>query len=319
LTRQLLAFSRKQVLTPQILDLNASVSHVRKLLHRLIGEHIRLEWRLSTPLDRVRADAGQIEQVILNLALNARDAMLTGGTLSIETANIELDHSDVVDHPGAHPGPHVMLAISDTGVGMDKAVQQHVFEPFYSTKAPGQGTGLGLATVYGIVKQSGGSIFVDSESGHGTTFKIFLPRVEQMADIPQMPTHAPRAFAGSETVLLVEDQPEVRSVAREMLRRHGYTVIDTANGSEALVAASNHDGRIDLLVTDVVMPGLSGRALAGQLVQLQPAARVLYMSGYTDDSIVQQGILEGGVAFIQKPFTPTALLQKVRDVLDGDL
>jgi CheY-like chemotaxis protein len=202
---------------------------------------------------------------------------------------------------------------------MDKAVQQHVFEPFYSTKAPGQGTGLGLATVYGIVKQSGGSIFVYSEPGHGTTFKIFLPRVEQTADIPEVPTHAPRALAGAETVLLVEDQPEVRSVAREMLRRHGYTVIDAANGSEALVAARNHDGRIDLLVTDVVMPGLGGRALVGQFVQQQPAARVLYMSGYTDASIVQQGILEDGVAFIQKPFTPTALLQKVRDVLDGDL
>jgi len=319
LTRQLLAFSRKQVLTPQILDLNASVSNLKKLLHRLIGEHIRLEWRLSTPLDRVRADAGQIEQVILNLALNARDAMVTGGTLSIETANVELDHSYVVDHPGAQAGPHVMLAISDTGVGMDKAVQQHVFEPFYSTKAPGQGTGLGLATVYGIVKQSGGSIFVYSEPGHGTTFKIFLPRVEQTADIPEVPTHAPRALAGAETVLLVEDQPQVRSVASEVLRRHGYTVIDAANGAEALVVARNHDGRIDLLVTDVVMPGLSGRTLAAKFVEQQPAARVLYMSGYTDDSIVQQGILEGGVAFIQKPFTPTALLQKVRDVLDGEL
>jgi PAS domain S-box-containing protein len=319
LTRQLLAFSRKQVLTPQILDLNASVSDVTKLLHRLIGEHIRLEWRLSTPLDRVRADAGQIEQVILNLALNARDAMLTGGTLSIETANVELDHSYVVDHPGAQAGPHVMLAISDTGVGMAKSVQQHIFEPFYSTKASGQGTGLGLATVYGIVRQSGGSIFVDSEPGHGTTFKIFLPRVEQTADISEAPTHAPRVFAGAETVLLVEDQPEVRSVAREMLGRHGYTVIEAATGSEALVAARNHDGGIHLLVTDVVMPGLSGRALAEQFVQQQPAARVLFMSGYTDDNIVQQGLLDGRVAFIQKPFTPTALLQKVREALDGDL
>jgi two-component system cell cycle sensor histidine kinase/response regulator CckA len=317
LTRQLLAFSRKQMLKPQILDLNASVTTMKSLLRRLIGEHITLVLRLTTPLDRVNADPGQVEQVILNLALNARDAMVRGGTLSIETANIDLDGSYVMAHSGAKEGPHVMLAISDTGVGMDGDVQAHLFEPFYSTKEPGKGTGLGLATVYGIVKQSGGSIFVYSEPDHGTTFKVFFPRVDRTADIPDLPTDTTGAFTGTETILLVEDQAEVRLVTRETLTRHGYTVIEATNGREALLAARNHRGRIDLLVTDVVMPSMSGRELAERFVQEQPEVRVLYMSGYTDDTVVQQGILEGGVAFLQKPFRPAALLQKVREVLNG--
>jgi two-component system cell cycle sensor histidine kinase/response regulator CckA len=317
LTRQLLAFSRKQMLQPQILDLNAIVSRMKTLLGRLIGEHIQIMWRLTTPLDRISADPGQIEQVVLNLALNARDAMPRGGTLSIETANVELDHSYVVDHPGAHAGPHVLLAISDTGVGMDSVVQKHLFEPFYSTKELGQGTGLGLATVYGIVKQSGGSIFVYSERDRGTTFKIFLPRIEHSRDVSSALSHMPGALTGTETILLVEDQPEVRAVTRETLRRYGYTVVESASGGEAVDAVRDRGGLIDLLVTDLVMPGMSGRALAEQFARHQPAARVLYMSGYTDDSVAQQGILEGDVAFIPKPFTPTALLRKVREVLDG--
>jgi len=318
LTRQLLAFSRKQMLKPQILDLNASVTTIKSLLRRLIGEHITLVLRLTAPLDRVSADPGQVEQVILNLALNARDAMARGGTLSIETANVDLDRAYVIGHAGAKPGPHVMLAISDTGVGMDAAVQAHLFEPFYSTKAPGKGTGLGLATVYGIVKQSGGSIFVYSERDHGTTFKVFLPRVDSTANNPDVSTDTTDAFTGTETILLVEDQAEVRLVTRETLTRHGYTVVEATNGPEALLAARNHRGRIDLLVTDVVMPRMGGRELAERFVQAQAAARVLYMPGYTEDSVVQQGILEGAVAFIQKPFTPAALLQKVREVLNGN-
>jgi two-component system cell cycle sensor histidine kinase/response regulator CckA len=233
LTRQLLAFSRKQMLQPQVLDLNMIVSRMNGWLRRLIGEHIRLDCRPEQALDRVRADPGQIEQVILNLALNARDAMPGGGTLLIETANVELDRGYVSDHPGAAAGKHVMLAISDTGIGMDDAVQEHLFEPFYTTKELGKGTGLGLATVYGIVKQSGGSIFVYSEPAHGTTFKIFLPRAAHVAEVAGVQPHTPGELGGSETILLVEDQPEVRAVARAVLARHGYTVLEASEGEEA--------------------------------------------------------------------------------------
>ena len=242
--------------------------------------------------------------------------MPSGGTLTIETANVELDAAYVAEHPGATAGPCVMLAITDTGVGIDDAARRHLFEPFYTTKEPGTGTGLGLATVYGIVKQSGGSIFVYSEPGHGTTFKIFLPRVDRTTGTPEASPQTPSVLTGTETILLVEDQAEVRLVTRETLRRHGYTVLEAGTGDQALEMARARSEPIDLVVTDVVMPGMSGRELADRFLQQNPAARVLYMSGYTDHAVLQQGILDSGVAFIQKPFTPAALLQKVRAVLD---
>jgi PAS domain S-box-containing protein len=316
LTRQVLAFGRKQMLKPEVLDLNMIVSRLNGLLTRLIGEQIRLEWRPAKPLNRVRADPGQIEQVILNLALNARDAMPRGGTLSIETANVELDAAYASEHPGAAAGKHVMLAISDTGVGMDRAVQEHLFEPFYTTKELGKGTGLGLATVYGIVKQSGGSIFVYSEPGVGTTFKLFLQCADVAADVAGEQPDTARALDGHETILLVEDQLEVRTVARAVLTRHGYTVLEASHGEEALQIEQDYHERIHLLLTDVVMHAMSGRELAHRLLQRRPDVHVLYTSGYTDDAIVHHGVIESGVAFIEKPFTPTSLLRRVREVLD---
>ena len=317
LTHQLLAFSRKQLLQAQVLDLNAIVSRMTGLLRRLIGEHIELRPRAADALGRISADPGQIEQVILNLALNARDAMPDGGTLTIETANIELDQDFAADHPGSRAGPHVMLAVSDTGTGMDRGVQEHLFEPFYTTKEQGRGTGLGLATVYGIVKQSGGSIFVYSEMNRGTTFKIFLPRLEQAGDVAGASADGVIDLDGHETILVVEDQPDVRSVVQHALSRRGYCVLMATNGSEAVRIATAHDDRIDLLITDVVMPGLSARELAKQFRQQHPGGRVLYMSGYTDDTVVQRGILEHSVEFMQKPFTPAVLLRRVREVLDS--
>jgi two-component system, cell cycle sensor histidine kinase and response regulator CckA len=314
LTRQLLAFSRKQILQPQVLDLNGIVERINALLRRLIGEDIALRTRLATPLHPVRADAGQIEQIIMNLALNARDAMPQGGRLTIETANVELSADWVARHPDAVEGPHVKLAITDTGIGMDPTVQAHLFEPFFTTKERGQGTGLGLATVYGIVKQSGGSIFVDSEPGRGSLFCIFLPRTEQRAESPTTSPLVPQVL-GTETVLLVEDQGEVRRVTRNTLTRQGYTVLEAASGADALSLVENYHGEIHLLLADVVMPGMSGRDLARQLLTHRPGLRVLYTSGYIEDAIALHGILEPGVAFIQKPFAPNALLQAIRDVL----
>jgi CheY-like chemotaxis protein len=316
LTRQLLAFSRKQMLQPEVIDLNTIVLRLTGLLTRLLGEEVRLEWLLHKPLDRVRADPGQIEQVLLNLALNARDAMPRGGNLSIKTANVELDAAYASNHPGAAVGKQVMLAISDTGIGMDRAVQEHLFEPFYTTKELGKGTGLGLATVYGIVKQSGGSIFVYSEPQLGTTFKVFLPRAEHVAGIPDVEPHQPLELAGGETILLVEDQPEVRAVARAILARQGYTVLEAGHGKDALQIVEHHHDDIHLLLTDVVMPAMSGRELAQRLLEQRPHVRVLYTSGYTDEAIVHHGVIEPGVAFIQKPFTTVNLLRKVREVLD---
>jgi two-component system cell cycle sensor histidine kinase/response regulator CckA len=317
LTRQLLAFSRKQVLQPQILDLNSIVLRMNALLGRLIGEDVELRTRLANPLDRVRADPGQIEQIIMNLVLNAVDAMPYGGSLTVETANAEVDAHWVAQHPGAAGGGHVMLAISDTGVGMDQNVQARIFEPFFTTKERGQGTGLGLATVYGIVKQSGGSIFVYSEPGRGTTFKIFLPRTEQFADQPRAMPSAESSVGGTETILLVEDQPDVRAVTRNTLARHGYNVLEAGGGYEALSLLESHNGEVKLLLTDVVMPEMSGRQLAERAVIGRPQLRVLYTSGYTDDAIVHHGILDAGMAFIQKPFAPNVLLQAVRDLLDA--
>jgi len=319
LTRQLLAFSRKQLLQPQVIDLNGIVDRMSGLLRRLIGEDVDLRSRPAETLDRISADPGQIEQVILNLALNARDAMPDGGVLTIETANIELDEAFVADHPGSSAGPHVMLAISDTGTGMERGVQEHLFEPFYTTKEQGRGTGLGLATVYGIVKQSGGSIFVYSEMNRGTAFKIFLPRIEHGVDVAYQPPDIVGNLNGNETILVVEDQPEVRSVVHNALSRHGYRVLMATNGGEAVDIAMVYGDRIDLLITDVMMPGLSARELAERFRHQHPAGRVLYMSGYTDDTVVQRGILEHSVEFIQKPFTPTTLLRRVREVLNSNL
>ena len=317
LTRQLLAFSRRQILQPRVIDLNQVLERMNGLLRRLIGEDVTLRTQLMMPLARVNADPGQIEQVVMNLAVNARDAMPHGGRLTIETANVELDQAYVATHPGATAGPQVMLAVSDTGVGMDEATQRRLFEPFFTTKELGKGTGLGLATVYGIVKQSKGFVWVSSEPGKGSTFKIYLPVVDATgaADLPA--AAASEILDGTETVLVVEDQPEVRAVIRETLQRHGYTVVEAASGAEALVRSREYSGTIHLLFTDVVMPGLSGRRVAQLLTSDRGRMRVLYTSGYTDDAIVQHGVLEPGLAFLQKPYTSEALLRKIREVLDA--
>ena len=317
LTRQLLAFSRKQILQPQILDVNRVLRRVEILLRRVIAENITLEMNLKAPLPRVNADPTQIEQVIINLAVNARDAMPTGGRLTIETAEIELDETYVKSHRGAAVGRHVMIAVTDTGVGIDEATQRRLFDPFFTTKPPGRGTGLGLATVYGVVKQSHGSVWVYSELGRGSTFKVFLPamtKTTEALDDSQAPN---RPSTGTETVLVVEDQEEVRSVIAATLRRQGYSVLLASDADDAIAASRSHSGPIHLLLSDVVLPGLSGRDLGRRLLAEHPAVRVLYMSGYTDDAIVHHGVLEPGLAFIQKPFTGDALLQKIRGVLDG--
>src|SRR5438445_797546 len=315
LTRQLLAFSRQQVLEPRVLDVNTVVASTEKLLTRLLGEDVSLTTTLAAALGAVKVDPGQLEQIIMNLAVNARDAMPRVGRLSIETANVEMDESYVHGHPLARPGHYVMLAVSDTGTGMDAATQARIFEPFFTTKEAGKGTGLGLATVYGIVRQSSGFIWVYSEPGHGTSFKIYLPRVDE--PVSPAGAAAPQVVGGSETVLVVEDVAAVRAVTRQMLERQGYCVLEAANGATALSLARQHQSAIHLLVTDVVMPEVSGRELADQLVQLRPDMKVLFMSGYTDDAVVRHGILQEGIAYLQKPFTPDTLARKVRAVLDG--
>jgi two-component system cell cycle sensor histidine kinase/response regulator CckA len=317
LTQQLLAFSRRQMLKPTLLDLNAVLSDTMRLLGRLLGEHIELAILPDTALGMVRADRGQIEQVIINLAVNARDAMQGGGRLVLETRNVTLDRTYASQHPGATEGEFVMLAVTDTGTGMDAATQARIFEPFFTTKERGKGTGLGLSTVYGIIKQSGGTIYVYSEPEMGTTFKIYLPRV--MAGGPtKMPALVkPANVRGTETVLVVEDEEGVRSLTCRVLQTYGYTVLEAENGGEALLIAEQHSSPIHLLLTDVVLPRMSGRKLAERLVRTQPDLRILYMSGYTDGSIVNHGILDPGTAFLQKPFTPEALAQKLREVLDS--
>jgi PAS domain S-box-containing protein len=315
LTRQLLAFSRKQVLQPKVVDLNELVGHSTSLLKRLIGENIELVFVPRADVGRVRVDPGQLEQVIVNLAVNARDAMPEGGRLTVETANVALPAEYAALRVDVDPGYYVMLAVSDTGVGMDRAVQARIFEPFFTTKGPGHGTGLGLATVYGIVKQSGGHIRVYSEPGRGTAFKIYLPRT----DAPPEPASAAAPSAlprGTETVLLVEDEKEVRGLAREVLEGLGYTVLEAAVPGDASLIAERHVGLIELLLTDVVMPGMSGRALASRVAAERPETKVLFMSGYTDDAIVRHGVLEPGTSFLEKPFTPQALAMKVREALD---
>jgi len=317
LTRQLLAFSRQQVLQPTVLEVNKLVSDLEKMLRRLLGEDVALTTQLAPTTGRVKADPGQLEQVIMNLAVNARDAMPNGGKLTLETGNVDLDESYATDHYPARAGPFVMLAVSDTGTGMSEATQAHMFEPFFTTKEKGKGTGLGLATVYGIVKQSGGFIWVYSEVGHGTTFKLYLPRVQELAERASQPAQPPaRAARGTETVLVVEDEAPVRSVARQVLERHGYTVLEAPSAEAALDIATRYSGAIHLLLTDVVMPGLNGRQLATRLADLRPDARVIFMSGYTDDAVTRHGVLEPGSAYVQKPFTPDAIARKVREVLD---
>jgi len=317
LTRQLLAFSRQQVLTPQVLDINEVVTNVEKMLRRIIREDVQVRTVQAADIGAVRADPGQLEQVLLNLAVNARDAMPRGGHLTIETANADLDETYAAEHAVVVPGRYVMFAVSDTGTGMDAETQARVFEPFFTTKEKGKGTGLGLATVYGIVKQSGGYIWAYSEPGRGTSMKVYLPRVEAPIEPISSPPRPTGSLQGSETILIVEDQDEVRKLTRRMLEARGYRVLVAASGADALRIAREAAERIDLLLTDVIMPGMSGREVALLLGPAHPNMRVLFVSGYTDESIVHEGILEPGIAFLQKPFTAEALARKVREVLDA--
>ncbi len=317
LTRQLLAFSRQQVLEPRVLDLNAVVADMESMLRRLIGEDVDLVALRAPALGRIKADPGQVEQVLMNLVVNARDAMPDGGKLTIETANVDLDDAYARRHVSVRAGSYVMLAVSDTGIGMDAETQTHVFEPFFTTKAPGKGTGLGLSTVYGIVKQSGGHIWVYSEPGKGTTVKIYVPRVDgPLGEAATAPLTTPKAARG-ETILLVEDDPGVRALACRILTAAGYTVLAAQDGAEALRVNASHEGEIALVLTDMVMPEMNGHALAERLTAARPGLRILYMSGYTDKAILRQQAFEPGVAFVDKPFTPIALARKVQEMLDA--
>jgi signal transduction histidine kinase/ActR/RegA family two-component response regulator len=316
LTKQLLAFSRRQVLQPKVFDLNALVLDASKMLKRLVGEDIELEAHTAPDLGAVKADPSQIEQVILNLVVNARDAMPGGGKISIETANVELDGAYVLEHLGAKAGNYVMMAVSDTGSGIDEQTIAHIFEPFFTTKQLGQGTGLGLSMVYGIVKQSGGSIWVYSEKNCGTTFKVYLPRADEAAQPIALSSAPAKIAAGNETILLVEDDPMVRELSAEVLERKGYEVLEAATPALAIEVCVRRTGTIQLLLTDVVMPGMNGGELARRVQQLRPDIRVLFMSGYTDNAVLHTGELRSGLAFIQKPFTPSALAKKVREILD---
>jgi CheY-like chemotaxis protein len=316
LVAQLLAFSRKQVLQPKVLDLNVVVAELMRLLERVLREDIHVVVRPSERLGRVRADPAQLEQAILNLVVNARDAMPAGGRLTIETTNVEVDEASAPQRRGLTPGPYVRLAISDTGVGMDHETQQHIFEPFFTTKGVGEGTGLGLAMVYGIITQSGGDVAVQSEVGQGTTFEILLPRVEVTDERRVDAKPSDVVLGGTETVLLVEDEDDVRELTREVLGGAGYAVLEAARPDEAMRLAGQQAGSIDLLLTDVVMPDRSGLALAQQLASLYPQMRVLYMSGYTEDRV---RVLGPGTAFIAKPFTPDSLLAKIRQTLRGPM
>ncbi len=315
LTSQLLIFSRKQVVQSVVLNLNSIVSDMESMLRRLIGEDIELRTVLDPELGQVKADAGQMQQVIMNLVVNARDAMPQGGKLTLETSNVYLDETYASQHMGVEPGHYAMLAVSDTGHGMTAETQAHVFEPFFTTKEPGKGTGLGLSTVYGIVKQSRGNIWIYSEVGQGTTFKIYLPRVDEKVSAQDSVNEPVESSAGTETVLLVEDEEQVRAMVHEALEAAGYKVLAAANGKEALHIGEEYDGEIHLVITDVVMPEMGGRALAEKIARLRPRVHVLYMSGYTDDAVVHHGVLDREMNFIQKPFAPDVLVKRVKEAL----
>jgi signal transduction histidine kinase len=316
LTRQLLMFSRQQVMARKVIVLDDVIAGMDKMLARIVGDDIELVSTMRRGLGRVLADPSSVEQIIMNLVVNARDAMPTGGKLTIETANVDLDVAYAREHLGATAGPHVMLAVSDTGVGMTEEVRGRIFEPFFTTKERGKGTGLGLSTVFGIAQQSGGSVWVYSEVDVGTTFKVYLPRVDA-EQVPELMPAAPPSLRGAETILLVEDQDQVRAVASEILERQGYRVLVARNGADAIALSGQHGGIIDLLLTDVVMPQMSGATLARRIVELRPAIKVLCMSGYTDDTVVRHGVLDNELAFLQKPFTPESLTRKIRGLLDA--
>ncbi|MCK4620340.1 MAG: response regulator, partial [Desulfobacterales bacterium] len=328
-TRQLLAFSRKQIIKLEVMDINEVINETEKMLKRLLGEDVEFQTVLEPELWKVYADSGQIDQVIMNLVVNARDAMYAcadsaagrpqGGKLTIETANVDLDENYFREHGIKEtPGHYVMLAVSDTGSGIDKETREHIFEPFFSTKEVGKGTGLGLSTVYGIVKQSNGFVWVYSEPGKGTTFKVYLPKVKGDAEPEEKEQTSVAELGGSETVLIVEDDYGLRKFAQEVLLRHGYRVLDAENGEDALKVGKEHDGQIDLMITDVVMPKMGGKEAAERLQPLYPQMKVIYMSGYTDNAIVRHGVLEPGLNFFEKPFTPEGLARKVREALDAE-
>jgi two-component system, cell cycle sensor histidine kinase and response regulator CckA len=317
LVRQLLAFSRKQPLEPKLLVLNSIVSNLEGMLHRLIGSDIRLVITLDPDNSQVRADQAQLEQVLMNLVVNARDAMIRGGTLTIETAQVELTTSPVYHVQPLPPGPYVMLSVTDTGIGMDRDTQAHIFEPFFTTKEEGKGSGLGLSTVFGIVTQSGGGIDVASQVGHGTRFDIFLPRIAADVEPISQSQESGQPCRGMETILLVEDDPSVRTLLRDELRKLGYKVVEARNGVEACLLATQHMGTLHLLLADMVMPGMGGRELAQHLSVIMPGLRILFMSGYTDDVGILGGHEEAATGFLQKPFTPEALAQTVRKLLDA--
>lgn len=317
LTRQLLAFSRQQVLQPRVLRVPEVVQSMEKLLRRLIGAQVSLTFELRGSFV-VFADAGEIEQILVNLVVNARDAMPDGGELTIEVDDATLDDAYADDHVDLDPGDYVLLAVTDTGVGMSAGVRERIFDPFFTTKTEGRGTGLGLATVYGIVKQSGGHIVVYSEPGEGTTFKIFLPRHRGDDAAKGDTTSPPARLQGNETVLVVEDETKVRVVATEILRRNGYDVLEASNGADALALAARHEGPIQLLLTDMVMPKMSGAQLAREMGAVRPTTKVMFMSGYTESSVIRRGVIDGSARFVQKPITPTRLLQAVREALDAE-